>query len=124
MVEAVDSSTLVWVCWMATGNMPASMMKPMPRRITANMTSVKVKPRRFAERTLPSLDLCLKQNISFTSDQRSVVTIHHQGNRILVQPFFFLLLGARIAGERLTHGIVETGAAGLGIFIGETLALE
>src|SRR5438477_228018 len=37
---------------MATGNIPASMMKPIPRRITANLTSVKVKPwRRSGSKT-------------------------------------------------------------------------
>src|SRR4051812_35781061 len=102
MFGAVDSSTLVWVCWMATGNIPASMMKPMPRRITANMTSVKVKPRRKERRTREdhghrstaahaTRGCWFFKIISFTPDQRSVVAIHHQGNRILVDPIFFLL---------------------------------
>jgi hypothetical protein len=44
---AADSSTVSRVCWIATGNIAATMMKPMPMMITANMTSVKLKPRRL-----------------------------------------------------------------------------
>src|SRR5690606_26449851 len=39
------SSVLLLLCWMATGNIAATMMKPMPRIITAKRTSVKFMPR-------------------------------------------------------------------------------
>src|SRR5882672_2166071 len=118
---------------MATGNIPASMMKPIPRRITANITSVKVKPRRergtredhghrsTAAHATPS---CRSfEVISFTSDQRAVVSIDDERNRILVQPGFFLRFLANIIGQR-AFGDVPAAAGHLRVNVVETLALE
>ena len=44
MAVAWVSSETAAVCWMATGKTAAIMMKPMPRRMTAKRTSIKVKP--------------------------------------------------------------------------------
>ena len=50
-LQSVTPPALPWVsletmevCWIATGKMPAIMMKPMPRRMTAKRTSMKEKP--------------------------------------------------------------------------------
>src|SRR5207245_10211424 len=98
---------------MATGNIPASMMKPMPSRMTANITSVKVKPRRkkrgfrvrgsgfreehsHATHILGEIVL-FAAFISFASDQGAVVAVNDQGDGVLVDPGFFGGLGAAIA---------------------------
>src|SRR6266576_2491485 len=114
------------------------MMKPIPSRITANMTSVKVKPRRkrglgvrgsgfrreFAAR-FEDVSFCI--SISFASNQRAVVAVDDQGDGIFVDPVFFGLLGPRISWQRRADctGPVDKAAAGdLGIRIGEILAVE
>src|SRR5947209_12670803 len=104
---------------MATGNIPASMMKPMPSRMTANITSVKVKPRRkkrgfrvrgsgFREEhgdtsarghgthILGEIVL-FAAFISFASDQGAVVAVDDQGDGVLVDPGFFGGLSAGVA---------------------------
>src|SRR5882672_9509215 len=98
---------------MATGNMPASMMKPIPRRMTANMTSVKVKPRR----------LYVNEVISFASDQGAVVAVDDEGDGVLVDPGFFGGFGA-VAGKSSIELVVKAGTADLGVGVGEVLALE
>src|SRR4051812_45268276 len=98
------------------------MMNPMPRRMTANITSVKVKPRRKE-------DLRLICGISFTSNQRAVEAIDDQGDGVLVDPVFFILLGSPVCSRGCVAWklgciwgfVVEAAAAELGIVEGEVV---
>src|SRR6476646_4304040 len=106
---------------MATGNIPASMMKPIPRRMTANITSVKVKPRR---KRSGFEDVGLFICISFASNQGAVVAVDDQGDGIPVDPVFLSLLGAGVGGESGAGDVVKSAATGLGVGVGEILAVE
>src|SRR5438105_2306901 len=104
---------------MATGNMPASMMKPMPSRITANMTSVKVKPERKRAFRARFEDVSFLVLISFASNQCAVVAVDQERDRILVDPGFLLRLafsvvaGGHVAAEAGVGAVVEAAAADL-----------
>ena len=47
---AALSSAVCCVCWSATGKMAATMMNPIPRITTANITSANENPRRAGGR--------------------------------------------------------------------------
>src|SRR5688572_6255088 len=105
---------------MATGNMPASMMKPMPSRITANMISVKVKP---ARRGVGQLDSEVGLGVSFMVfksslclDQGAGVAVERERKGVGAEPGFFVVGGRPLGGD---GDVVD-----LGVLVGVAQAKE
>src|SRR5581483_10307369 len=70
------SSDVAFVCWIAKGKVAAIMMMPMPSRITANITPVKVMPRGRGRKSVPFRAIvCHSLESSLGPDDGAVVSV-------------------------------------------------
>src|SRR5690606_16102248 len=117
------SSVLLLLCWMATGKMAATRIKPMPRIMTAKRTSAKFIPR--CRRRKPGTAAGWRGAMgederlvgiivgSFAGSQGPVVAVDDQDSRVVVQWLDALLSGG---GEIwLEHAAFKEQESGLGV---------